>query len=148
MKTKNFFLAYFIMSVLILTNSFSQAKQAQSQNGRAISFIPKFELKINENKMPGAVSGKSTMCEISSVAYEPKGPLEPNTFFSATVTYKATGENYFTEQTKPSPVNKTEAKIIKGGKKTLIVKYTKTHSQNDQESAVIKRNIKQQKEIE
>ena len=148
MKTKNFFLAYFIMSVLILTNSFSQAKQAQSQNGRAISFIPKFELKINENKMPGAVSGKSTMCEISSVAYEPKGPLEPNTFFSATVTYKATGENYFTEQTKPSPVNKTEAKIIKGGKKTLIVKYTKTQSQKDEESAVIKRNIKQEKEIE
>ena len=124
MKIKNFFLAYLVVAVLILQNSFSQTKQTQSQNGRAISLIPKFELKVNEKGMPGALSGKSAMCEISSVVYEPKGPLEPNSFFSATVTYKATGENYFTEQTKPSAANKTAAKIIKGSKKNLVVKYT------------------------
>ena len=90
MKTKNFFLAYLVVAVLILQNSFSQTKQTQSQSGRAISLIPKFELKLNEKGMPGALSGKSAMCEISSVVYEPKGPLEPNSFFSATVTYKAT----------------------------------------------------------
>lgn len=124
MKIKNFFLAYLVVAVLILQNSFSQTKQTQSQSGRAISLIPKFELKLNEKGMPGALSGKSAMCEISSVVYEPKGPLEPNSFFSATVTYKATGENYFTEQTKLSPANKTAAKIIKGSKKNLVVKYT------------------------
>lgn len=91
MKTKNFFLAYLVVAVLILQNSFSQTKQTQSQSGRAISLIPKFELKLNEKGMPGALSGKSAMCEISSVVYEPKGPLEPNSFFCATVTYKATG---------------------------------------------------------
>lgn len=117
MKTKNFFLAYLVVAVLILQNSFSQTKQTQSQSGRAISLIPKFELKLNEKGMPGALSGKSAMCEISSVVYEPKGPLEPNSFFCATVTYKATGENYFTEQTKLSAANKTAAKIIKGSKK-------------------------------
>lgn len=81
MKTKNFFLAYLVVAVLILQNSFSQTKQTQSQSGRAISLIPKFELKLNEKGMPGALSGKSAMCEISSVVYEPKGPLEPNSFF-------------------------------------------------------------------
>lgn len=91
MKIKNFFLAYLVVAVLILQNSFSQAKQTQSQSGRAISLIPKFELKLNEKGMPGALSGKSAMCEISLVVYEPKGPLEPNSFFCATVTYKATG---------------------------------------------------------
>ena len=112
MKIKNFFLAYLVVAVLILQNSFSQAKQTQSQSGRAISLIPKFELKLNEKGMPGAFSGKSAMCEISSVVYEPKGPLEPNSFFCATVTYKATGENYFTEQTKLSPANKSAASDI------------------------------------
>lgn len=120
MKTKTFFLAYLVVAVLILQNSFSQTKQTQSQSGRAISLIPKFELKLNEKGMPGALSGKSAMCEISSVVYEPKGPLEPNSFFCATVTYKATGENYFTEQTKPSAANKTAAKIIKGSKKISL----------------------------
>lgn len=91
MKIKNFFLAYLVVAVLILQNSFSQTKQTQSQSGRAISLIPKFELKLNEKGMPGALSGKSAMCEISSVVYEPKGPLEPNSFFCATVTYKAAG---------------------------------------------------------
>lgn len=91
MKIKNFFLAYLVVAVLILQNSFSQTKQTQSQSGRAISLIPKFELKLNEKGMPGALSGKSAMCEISSVVYEPKGPLEPNSFFCAMVTYKATG---------------------------------------------------------
>lgn len=148
MKTKKIFLACLVVALLILQNSFSQAKQAQSQKGRAISLIPKFELKVNEKGMPGAVSGKSALCEISSIVYEPKGKLEPNTFFSATVTYKATGENYFTEQTKTSPANKTEAKIIKGGKKTLVVKYTKNQSQKDEESPAEKRNIKQEREIE
>ena len=148
MKTKNFFLAYLVVAVLILQNSFSQTKQTQSQSGRAISLIPKFELKLNEKGMPGALSGKSAMCEISSVVYEPKGPLEPNSFFCATVTYKATGENYFTEQTKPSPANKTSTKIIKRDKKILVVKYTKMQSQKDEESAAAKRNIKQEKEIE
>ena len=136
MKTKNFFLAYLVVAVLILQNSFSQTKQTQSQSGRAISLIPKFELKLNEKGMPGALSGKSAMCEISSVVYEPKGPLEPNSFFSATVTYKATGENYFTEQTKPSAANKTAAKIIKGSKKNLVVKYTAwAQSPNEPKSA-------------
>ena len=148
MKIKNFFLAYLVVAVLILQNSFSQTKQTQSQSGRAISLIPKFELKLNEKGMPGALSGKSAMCEISSVVYEPKGPLEPNSFFSATVTYKATGENYFTEQTKPSAANKTAAKIIKGSKKNLVVKYIKMQSQKDEESAAAKRNIKQEREIE
>ena len=136
MKIKNFFLAYLVVAVLILQNSFSQAKQTQSQSGRAISLIPKFELKLNEKGMPGAFSGKSAMCEISSVVYEPKGPLEPNSFFSATVTYKATGENYFTEQTKLSAANKTAAKIIKGSKKNLVVKYTAwAQSPNEPKSA-------------
>lgn len=136
MKTKNFFLAYLVVAVLILQNSFSQTKQTQSQSGRAISLIPKFELKLNEKGMPGALSGKSAMCEISSVVYEPKGPLEPNSFFCATVTYKATGENYFTEQTKPSAANKTAAKIIKGSKKNLVVKYTAwAQSPNEPKSA-------------
>ena len=148
MKTKKFFLACFIVAVLIFQNSFSQAKQTQSQTGRAISFVPKFELKINEKGMPGAVSGKSTLCEISSVVYEPKGPLEQDTLFCATVTYKATGKNYFTEQTKTYPANKTEAKIIKGDKKTLVVKYTKTQIQKDKEPAAAKRNIKLEKETE
>lgn len=148
MKTKNFFLAYLVVAVLILQNSFSQTKQTQSQSGRAISLIPKFELKLNEKGMPGALSGKSAMCEISSVIYEPKGPLEPNSFFCATVTYKATGENYFTEQTKLSAANKTAAKIIKGSKKNLVVKYTKMQTQKDEESATAKRNIKQEREIE
>ena len=148
MKIKNFFLAYLVVAVLILQNSFSQTKQTQSQSGRAISLIPKFELKLNEKGMPGALSGKSAMCEISSVVYEPKGPLEPNSFFSATVTYKATGENYFTEQTKLSPANKTSTKIIKRDKKILVVKYIKMQSQKDEESATAKRNIKQEKEIE
>ena len=148
MKTKNFFLAYLVVAVLILQNSFSQTKQTQSQSGRAISLIPKFELKLNEKGMPGALSGKSAMCEISSVVYEPKGPLEPNSFFCATVTYKAAGENYFTEQTKLSPANKTAAKIIKGSKKNLVVKYTKMQTQKDEESATAKRNIKQEREIE
>lgn len=86
--------------------------------------------------MPGALSGKSAMCEISSVVYEPKGPLEPNSFFCATVTYKAAGENYFTEQTKPSAANKTAAKIIKGSKKNLVVKYTAwAQSPNEPKSA-------------
>lgn len=136
MKIKNFFLAYLVVAVLILQNSFSQTKQTQSQSGRAISLIPKFELKLNEKGMPGALSGKSAMCEISSVVYEPKGPLEPNSFFCATVTYKATGENYFTEQTKPSAANKTAAKIIKGSKKNLVVKYTAwAQSPNEPKSA-------------
>lgn len=136
MKIKNFFLAYLVVAVLILQNSFSQTKQTQSQSGRAISLIPKFELKLNEKGMPGALSGKSAMCEISSVVYEPKGPLEPNSFFCATVTYKATGENYFTEQTKLSPANKTAAKIIKGSKKNLVVKYTAwAQSPNEPKSA-------------
>ena len=148
MKIKNFFLAYLVVAVLILQNSFSQTKQTQSQSGRAISLIPKFELKLNEKGMPGALSGKSAMCEISSVVYEPKGPLEPNSFFCATVTYKATGENYFTEQTKLSPANKTAAKIIKGSKKNLVVKYTKMQTQKDEESATAKRNINQEREIE
>lgn len=148
MKIKNFFLAYLFVAVLILQNSFSQTKQTQSQSGRAISLIPKFELKLNEKGMPGALSGKSAMCEISSVVYEPKGPLEPNSFFCATVTYKATGENYFTEQTKLSPANKTSTKIIKRDKKILVVKYTKMQTQKDEESATAKRNIKQEREIE
>ena len=136
MKIKNFFLAYLVVAVLILQNSFSQTKQTQSQSGRAISLILKFELKLNEKGMPGALSGKSAMCEISSVVYEPKGPLEPNSFFCATVTYKATGENYFTEQTKPSAANKTAAKIIKGSKKNLVVKYTAwAQSPNEPKSA-------------
>ena len=136
MKTKTFFLAYLVVAVLILQNSFSQTKQTQSQSGRAISLIPKFELKLNEKGMPGALSGKSAMCEISSVVYEPKGPLEPNSFFCATVTYKAAGENYFTEQTKPSAANKTAAKIIKGSKKNLVVKYTAwAQSPNEPKSA-------------
>lgn len=136
MKIKNFFLAYLVVAVLILQNSFSKTKQTQSQSGRAISLIPKFELKLNEKGMPGALSGKSAMCEISSVVYEPKGPLEPNSFFCATVTYKATGENYFTEQTKPSAANKTAAKIIKGSKKNLVVKYTAwAQSPNEPKSA-------------
>lgn len=136
MKIKNFFLAYLVVAVLILQNSFSQTKQTQSQSGRAISLIPKFELKLNEKGMPGALSGKSAMCEISSVVYEPKGPLEPNSFFCATVTYKATGENYFTEQTKPSAANKTAAKIIKGSKKNLVVKYMAwAQSPNEPKSA-------------
>ena len=148
MKAKKFFLACFIVAVLIFQNSFSQTKQNQTQTGRAISLIPKFELKINEKGMPGAVSGKSALCEISSVVYEPKGPLEPDSLFCATVTYKATGKNYFTEQTKTSPANKTEAKIIKGDKKTLVVKYTKTQIQKDKEPAAAKRNIKTEKETE
>ena len=148
MKAKKFFLACFIVAVLIFQNSFSQTKQNQTQTGRAISLIPKFELKINEKGMPGAVSGKSALCEISSVVYEPKCPLEPDSLFCATVTYKATGKNYFTEQTKTSPANKTEAKIIKGDKKTLVVKYTKTQIQKDKESVAEKRNIKQEKETE
>ena len=148
MKTKNFFLAYLVVAVLILQNSFSQTKQTQSQSGRAISLIPKFELKLNEKGMPGALSGKSAMCEISSVVYEPKGPLEPNSLFSATVTYKATGENYFTEKTKTSPLNKAEAKIIKGSKKILVVKYTRTQTQKDEESPAEKRNVKLEREIE
>ena len=148
MKIKNFFLAYLVVAVLILQNSFSQAKQTQSQSGRAISLIPKFELKLNEKGMPGALSGKSAMCEISSVVYEPKGPLEPNSFFCATVTYKATGENYFTEKTKTSPLNKAEAKIIKGSKKILVVKYTRTQTQKDEESPAEKRNVKLEREIE
>lgn len=148
MKTKKFFLACLVVAVLILQNSFSQAKQTQSQKGRAISLIPKFELKINEKGMPGALSGKSTLCEISSIVYEPKGPLEPDTLFCATVTYKATGENYFTEKTKTSPLNKAEAKIIKGSKKILVVKYTRTQTQKDEESAAAKRNIKLEKETE
>ena len=136
MKIKNFFLAYLVVAVLILQNSFSQTKQTQSQSGRAISLIPKFELKLNEKGMPGALSGKSAMCEISSVVYEPKGPLEPNSFFCATVTYKATGENYFTEQTKPSAANKTSTKIIKRDKKILVVKYTAwAQSPNEPKSA-------------
>lgn len=148
MKIKNFFLAYLVVAVLILQNSFSQTKQTQSQSGRAISLIPKFELKLNEKGMPGALSGKSAMCEISSVVYEPKGPLEPNSFFCATVTYKAAGENYFTEQTKLSAANKTSTKIIKRDKKILVVKDIKMQSQKDEESAAAKRNIKQEKEIE
>ncbi len=137
-----------ILSLIQILPAFSQAKQTQTQNGRAISFVPKFELKINEKGMPGAVSGKSALCEISSVVYEPKSPLEPDSFFCATVTYKATGKNYFTEQTKTSPANKTEAKIIKGDKKTLVVKYTKTQIQKDKEPAAAKRSIKQEKETE
>ncbi|WP_308687161.1 hypothetical protein, partial [uncultured Treponema sp.] len=147
MKAKKFFLAYFVASVLFLPNSFSQAKKTQSQNGKVIYSIPKFELKINEKGMPGAASGKSAQCEISSVVYEPKGKLEPDTLFYATVTYRAIGENYFTEQTKTSPLNKTEAKIIKGDKKTLVVKYTRTKTQKDEESKAEKRNIKQEREI-
>lgn len=117
MKIKNFFLAYLVVEVLILQNSFSQAKQTQSQSGRAISLIPKFELKLNEKGMPGALSGKSAMCEISSVVYEPKGPLEPNSFFCATVTYKAAGLDTFTQAEHASglQVQELEAREITQG---------------------------------
>ena len=102
-----------------------------TKNGfSAVPFPPS-----NSNEVRLKIAGAPFHCSCSEVSIASVFAFSISfscfMFLSATVTYKATGENYFTEQTKLSPANKTSTKIIKRDKKILVVKYTKMQTQKE-----------------